>query len=86
MDGIIVKVVLSNLDLHFQGQTFSCYAFATTRNGTDNVFPWQICLDSHGSHRGVALVDTVNRIYKIKINLDRPLLPRNLAISHDASR
>ena len=46
-NGIIVNVVLRDLDLHFQGQIFSCYPFAI-KNCAGSGWPRQICLDSHG--------------------------------------
>ena len=39
----------------FSKWTFSCYAFAIN-NCAGSACPRQICLDSHGSRRGVALV------------------------------
>ena len=41
-----LQIVLHNLDLHFQGQIFSCYAFAINCVGSE--FPRQIFLHSHG--------------------------------------
>ena len=48
-NGTIAIGVLSDLDLHFQDQTFSCYAFATKKNCACSGCPRQICLNSHGS-------------------------------------
>ena len=50
-----MNVVLRDLDLHCQGQTFSCYAFAEKKIAQ----PADVqrdCLDSHGPRHGVAVV------------------------------
>ena len=51
----IAHVVLHDLNLHFQGQTVSCYALAIEKSAGSG-FPQQICLDSHDPCRGVTLV------------------------------
>ena len=57
-NGTIVNFVLHDLDLHFQDQTFSCNAlvikYVQVADGQ------QICLDSHGPRRGVALLLLIN--------------------------
>ena len=55
-NGTIANVVLRDLDLQFQCQTFACYAFIKIYRKR---MSQQIFLDSHGPRRGVALV--VNR-------------------------
>ena len=45
-NGTMAIGVLSDLDLHYQDQTFSCYAFATKKCACSGC-PRQICLDSH---------------------------------------
>ena len=62
-NGTIVIVVVHNLDFHFQGQTFSCYAFAIKKCSGSGC-PRQICLDSYGPRRGVALVILLHYWYR----------------------
>ena len=50
----LVTGVLNDLDIHFQGQTFSCYAFATKNAHAADVldrFAWTLT-----ARRGVAFV------------------------------
>ena len=54
-NGIIVIVVLCDLNLNFQGQTFTSYAFST-KNCVGSGCHRQIFLDLHGTRCGVALV------------------------------
>ena len=54
-NGTIANDVLGDLDLHFQGQTFSCHVFAI-KNCAGSGCPRQICFDSHGLRRGVPIV------------------------------
>ena len=53
-------VVLRDLDFYFQGQTFSCSAFAI-KNCSSSGHCRQICLDAHGSHSKVSLVQVLVR-------------------------
>ena len=54
-NGTIAIGVLCDLDVNFQGQTFSCYA-VSINNGVDSGRPRQICFYWHGHSRGVGLV------------------------------
>ena len=55
IEGTIANGVRRDLDLHFQVQTCSCYAFSTKKNCSGSGCPRQICLESHHIHWGIAL-------------------------------
>ena len=80
----IADVVIHHFDLHFQGRSFSCYALALNIVQWQRISPLKICLDSHDSGRGVALVvqDKVNgfdlRIYFPNVSLQLYLESRFL--------
>ena len=54
-----VDISYSDLNLHFKGKIFTCYAFII-ENCAISGCSRQICINSHGTSRGVDLVISVN--------------------------
>ena len=56
LNGVIVNVVLRDLHLHFQGQTFSCHAFAIKKNAQVADVPRKFVSTRKGPSSGVIVV------------------------------
>ena len=72
-NGDIAIGVIRDIDVHFHGQSFSCDVYAL-QNIAGSGCLRQICLDSHGSRHGDALV----RSSGISTQRDFDLMSRSL--------